>query len=167
MPVQELDGQLRRAVKLIGQADSLIIAAGAGMGIDSGLPDFRGKNGFWKAYPALEKSGIDFYAAASGRSFQSAPIRAWGFYGHRLALYRQTRPHVGFDILRTLGEKIVGGYGVFTSNVDGHFQRAGFDPDRVHECHGSIHFCNVSLTAAMTFGVQTNFCRSLIWTPAS
>lgn len=26
-----------------------------------------------------------------------------------------------------------------TSNVDGQFQRAGFDPDGVTECHGSIH----------------------------
>jgi hypothetical protein len=35
------------------QADGLLITAGAGMGVDSGLPDFRGKNGFWRAYPAL------------------------------------------------------------------------------------------------------------------
>jgi NAD-dependent SIR2 family protein deacetylase len=28
---------------------------------------------------------------------------------------------------------------VFTSNVDGHFQKAGFPTARVHECHGSIH----------------------------
>lgn len=31
------------------------------------------------------------------------------------------------------------GYAVFTSNVDGQFQKAGFDPDGIHECHGSIH----------------------------
>jgi NAD-dependent SIR2 family protein deacetylase len=31
------------------------------------------------------------------------------------------------------------GYHVFTSNVDGQFQKAGFAPDRIHECHGSIH----------------------------
>jgi NAD-dependent SIR2 family protein deacetylase len=24
-------------------------------------------------------------------------------------------------------------------NVDGHFQKAGFDPERIYECHGSIH----------------------------
>ncbi len=35
------------------QADGLIVAAGAGMGVDSGLHDFRGTEGFWKAYPAL------------------------------------------------------------------------------------------------------------------
>lgn len=31
-----------------------------------------------------------------------------------------------------------GGF-VFTSNVDGQFQRAGFHSDRIVECHGSIH----------------------------
>ena len=30
-----------------------------------------------------------------------------------------------------------GGF-VYTSNVDGHFQKAGFSPDQVYEVHGSI-----------------------------
>jgi NAD-dependent SIR2 family protein deacetylase len=38
------------AANLIVNADALVIAAGAGMGVDSGLPDFRGNEGFWKAY---------------------------------------------------------------------------------------------------------------------
>jgi NAD-dependent SIR2 family protein deacetylase len=64
---------------------------------------------------------------------------AWGFYGHRLKLYRETRLHEGFAILRKWGEKAPKGSFVFTSNVDGQFQKAGFDPRRIAECHGSIH----------------------------
>jgi NAD-dependent SIR2 family protein deacetylase len=52
------------------------------------------------------------------------PELAWGFYGHRLELYRRTTPHRGFGILRRLAERS-GRFFVFTSNVDGHFQRAG------------------------------------------
>ena len=48
------------AAALIDQADGLLITAGAGIGVDSGLPDFRGTEGFWKAYPALAKAGIHF-----------------------------------------------------------------------------------------------------------
>jgi NAD-dependent SIR2 family protein deacetylase len=44
---------VERAASLIEQADALIVAAGAGMGVDSGMPDFRGKDGFWRAYRAL------------------------------------------------------------------------------------------------------------------
>ncbi|MEO7331763.1 MAG: NAD-dependent protein deacetylase, partial [Minicystis sp.] len=38
---------LRRAASALGEADALLITAGAGMGVDSGLPDFRGTQGFW------------------------------------------------------------------------------------------------------------------------
>lgn len=43
------------AAALLDEADALIIAAGAGMGIDSGLPDFRGNEGFWRL-PGIARS---------------------------------------------------------------------------------------------------------------
>ena len=129
----------QKAASLIAQADGLIVAAGAGMGIDSGLPDFRGKDGFWKAYPALRGARMDFRDIASPAAFRAHPSLAWGFYGHRLDLYRHTSPHAGFALLRRWGEKMPRGYSVFTSNVDGQFQKAGFDPGSMHECHGSLH----------------------------
>jgi len=130
--------QLARAAEAIAQADALVVAAGAGMGVDSGLPDFRGTEGFWKAYPALGRERVDFYAIACPESFRTDARRAWGFYGHRLQLYRATRPHAGFDLLRRWGQGMAHGLSVFTSNVDGQFQAAGFAPDSVHECHGAI-----------------------------
>ncbi len=129
---------LARAAELITQADALIVAAGAGMGVDSGLPDFRGTEGFWKAYPVLGREQVDFYSIACPDAFRTDPRRAWGFYGHRLQLYRATRPHAGFDILKRWGQTRPLGLTVFTSNVDGQFQKAGFAPDSVDECHGSI-----------------------------
>lgn len=132
------DAQLAHALELIEQADLLVIGAGAGMGVDSGLPDFRGSEGFWHAYPALANSGIDFYAAANPRRFAEVPRQAWGFYGHRLNLYRRTLPHAGFEILSRWGSRSEHGMAVYTSNVDGQFQRAGFAGDAIWECHGSL-----------------------------
>ncbi|KFE66366.1 hypothetical protein [Hyalangium minutum] len=57
--------ELRRAAEAIRSADALLIGAGAGMGVDSGLPDFRGNEGFWKAYPAYAKLGLDFASMAN------------------------------------------------------------------------------------------------------
>ena len=59
-----------RAASLIDQADLLLVAAGAGMGVDSGLPDFRGNEGFWKAYPALARAQLAFASVASPRTFE-------------------------------------------------------------------------------------------------
>lgn len=129
----------KRCAEVISRADGLLITAGAGMGVDSGLPDFRGQTGFWQAYPALAKAGFDFQDIANPVAFRANPHLAWGFYGHRLNLYRHTVPHEGFAILRRLGKTMPKGMFVFTSNVDGQFQKAGFSNSQVHECHGSIH----------------------------
>lgn len=136
----DLEGCAEVAARLLLDADGLLVCAGAGMGVDSGLPDFRGTQGFWSAYPALGAARIRFEQIANPAAFTSDPRRAWGFYGHRLRLYRQTLPHEGFAILRQIGERLDHGVAVFTSNVDGQFQRAGFDEQSITECHGSIHW---------------------------
>lgn len=123
----------------LATADGLLIGAGAGMGVDSGLPDFRGNEGFWKAYPPFARLGLGFTSLANPRWFDEDPALAWGFYGHRLELYRKTTPHVGFTRLRDYAARLPHGAFVMTSNVDGQFQKAGFDPARVCEAHGSIH----------------------------
>ena len=133
-----IEPSLDRAAAEIAAADAILIGAGAGMGVDSGLPDFRGPQGFWRAYPPYERLGLHFTAVANPRWFVQDPELAWGFYGHRMGLYRRTRPHEGFAILRRWAERMPHGGFVYTSNVDGHFQRAGFDPDRIVEVHGTI-----------------------------
>lgn len=109
------------------------------MGVDSGLPDFRGDTGFWKAYPLYERLKIRFVEMAMPRHFMEDPAFGWGFYGHRTNLYRDTQPHSGFEILKEwIAERDLDAF-VVTSNVDGQFQKAGFDEHRIVEIHGSIH----------------------------
>jgi NAD-dependent SIR2 family protein deacetylase len=150
----------QKAAKLIAEADGLLITAGAGMGVDSGLPDFRGNAGFWKAYPALGQAGIEFTKIANPAAFAREPRLAWGFYGHRLALYRRTVPHAGFDLLQQMAAQLRHGAFVITSNVDGQFQKAGFNPAQVLEIHGSIHHlqcagpCGDTIWSAETLMVE-------------
>ena len=55
-----------------------------------------------------------------------------------------------------------GGCFVFTSNVDGQFHKAGFDPQRIVECHGSIHHlqcvenCTSDIWPAGDLSVEVN-----------
>jgi NAD-dependent SIR2 family protein deacetylase len=128
-----------RVAELIAKADALLITAGAGMGVDSGLPDFRGKDGFWRAYPALRRLGLSFEEMAQPSWFDDRPEMAWAFYGHRQQLYRATKPHDGFRMMLEWGRAMPAGYFVVTSNVDGHFHSAGFAGQRILEKHGSVH----------------------------
>ena len=144
--------EFSEAKKIISDADALFITAGAGMGVDSGLPDFRGLEGFWKAYPKVKELGLRFEEMANPEWFESDPHLAWAFYGHRLHLYRDTEPHDGFRKLLDLSNTKKYGSFVFTSNVDGQFQKAGFAEDRIMECHGSIHHLQC-----------TDNCQGMIW----
>ncbi len=139
---------IKQAKQIIKEADAVLITAGAGMGVDSGLPDFRGVEGFWNTYPVIKDLGYRFEEMANPKWFEDEPTLAWAFYGHRLNLYRETIPHDGFTKLLKLGKSKKGGYFVFTSNVDGQFQKAGFDDNSIMEVHGSIeHFqCRDSCT---------------------
>ncbi|MCF6184517.1 MAG: hypothetical protein L3J56_07810 [Bacteroidales bacterium] len=131
----------KKAAKVVKNAKALIYTSGAGMGVDSGLPDFRGNKGFWNEYPAISHLGISFSEMANPHWFSNNPKLAWAFYGHRYNLYKNTAPHQGFQILLNLGNQKEHGYFVFTSNVDGQFQKAGFDRNLIEEVHGSInHF---------------------------
>lgn len=140
-----------KAAKVIKEAEIFIITAGAGMGVDSGLPDFRGDHGFWQAYPPYARLGLSFVDCANPEHFQRDPAFGWGFYGHRTNLYRSTVPHEGFHIIRKWIERNHADYFVVTSNVDGQFQKAGYADERLVEVHGSIHHlqchkpCNCSI----------------------
>ncbi|SMC27642.1 Sir2 family protein [Andreprevotia lacus DSM 23236] len=79
LPDAGLRDAARRAAACLRGADALLITAGAGMGVDSGLPDFRGNQGFWQAYPALGRAKLAFSSIANPQAFRADPALAWGF----------------------------------------------------------------------------------------
>ncbi|KNC46576.1 silent information regulator protein Sir2 [Thecamonas trahens ATCC 50062] len=145
--IEEALGALKRAA-------AVFVMAGAGMGCDSGLPAFRTPDGFWKAYPPFAARGLEFHEVSTPKWFDEDPTMAWGFFGHRHQLYTAAEPHSGYHRLLELisakepigvtnggedddGGDVPPGF-VFTSNVDGAFVKAGYPPQAIVECHGSL-----------------------------
>ncbi|CAH7356004.1 NAD-dependent protein deacetylase of SIR2 family [Vibrio chagasii] len=129
--------QLKAAQKAIEEAQVGVILTGAGMSASSGLPTFRGKEGFWEAYPPYKNLGIEFEKMASPNSFERHPELAVGFYGHRLTKYRETNPHKGYALIDEWIKSLEYGGFIVTSNVDGHHFVRKESP--VYEVHGSIN----------------------------
>jgi NAD-dependent SIR2 family protein deacetylase len=121
-----LDATLReglvKASRAIHSADAIFFTSGAGLGVDSGLPDFRGPQGFWKAYPPLSKLGLQFQEVSNPMWFIKDPTFAWGFWSHRYHLYKNTQPHFGFQIMKNWAQSKNDRYFCFTSNVDGQWE---------------------------------------------
>ena len=67
------------AAAILRETKHLLISAGAGMGVDSGLPDFRGNAGFWQAYPPYQKLALSFVDLANPFSLIGTPNKAGAF----------------------------------------------------------------------------------------
>ncbi len=103
---------------------------GAGVSTASGIPDFRGPQGLWTTNP-------DAVRMATIQSYVDDPqVRrdAWRWRCATRVSSREPNPaHLALVDLERAGHLDV----LVTQNVDGLHQRAGSDPARVVEVHGS------------------------------
>jgi NAD-dependent deacetylase len=103
---------------------------GAGISTESGIPDYRGPGGVWErnAPPTLS----DF------RQNPDTRRQYWAERRERYAALRDTQPNAGHLALARLQSSGRLSY-VITQNIDGLHQKAGSNPDRTIELHGSAH----------------------------
>lgn len=123
---------------LFEQADCLVISTGAGMGKDSGLPVFRNENGLWGQIE--ENEGRSIFEISNPAYLDENPVKAWKFYAMRMKMFAEHQPHEGFYMLKEWIQKYQLNYFVLTSNIDSYFQRAGYDPMKIRELHGSMNY---------------------------
>ena len=126
-----------KAAKLIKNARSIVILAGAGMSEDSGSKTYEDSDELLRDFPELQKEGITTYKEmAKAKWFARKPHLAWVFANHSIAGFQQNEPHQGYQILKSWVDAKHSGC-VITTNVDNAFYRSGFT--RVFELHGN-HF---------------------------
>lgn len=128
-----------KATSILSQADGCLILAGAGMSADSGIPTYRGNAAFSETNPVYKRLGIPYESIASAKTFRRFPEYLLAYHGSRLDLFREAEPHQGYDVLRDLVAEMPDGYHVYTTNVDGAFEKAGYQSDSITEIHGSMH----------------------------
>jgi NAD-dependent SIR2 family protein deacetylase len=114
--------------QLFHNASGLVIFAGAGMSVDSGIPDFRGNSGIWTS----DKQ--NFIKFASGSAFHKNPLDSWNFYITRFMRHGDSIPHRGYHQLLDCHPDIY----VVTSNVDELFHKCGYDSRKIFEIHGNL-----------------------------
>lgn len=126
------DEQIEVAGRLLGAAQRVVVLTGAGISTDSGIPDFRGPNGVWTKNPRAEK-------ASTLSSYVHEPeVRRAAWQARLASPAWQAEPNEGH---RALVELELQGrlHTLVTQNIDGLHQRAGSDPDKVVEVHGTMH----------------------------
>ena len=135
---KELKQKLKISKSYIDEAGALLIVAGAGMGIDSGLPDYRGPQGLWNTWHPAAELNMKYEDLSTHETFVNNPELAWGFQTYLTKLYHDLDPHQGYyDLFNIASKKFNNNYFVITSNVDSQFLKSGFNPEQLYEVHGS------------------------------
>ena len=114
-------------VQAMRAAQSVFVLTGAGMSAESGLPTFRGVNGYWGTHRVED--------LASPQGFARDPRTVWRWYNERILAYRDAQPNAGHYALAQL-ESRVRALTIATQNVDSLHARAG--STNVLELHGHL-----------------------------
>ena len=116
------------------RGDRVVFLTGAGLSAESGIPTFRGPEGYWTV-------GSTHYhptEMATWRSFEAMPEEVWRWYCYRLGVCREAPPNVAHHaLLKFDGARPEQSF-LITQNVDGLHFRAGQSPDRMALVHGNI-----------------------------
>ncbi len=127
-PAADTARAIAAAAGVLRAAQRVVVATGAGMSCESGIPTFRDAlTGLWARYDPEE--------LATEAAFRRHPARVFGWYAWRRRLVRAATPHPGYHALVAL-ERFVPELVIVTQNVDGLHRRAG--SRRVVELHGSL-----------------------------
>ena len=133
----ELEPLLGSALKASGR---WLFLTGAGISAESGVPTFRGPEGYWR----VGSRNYHPEELATRRAFAGTPAIVWDWYLHRYRTCTQAQPnsahHALVEAARLLGERFL----LITQNVDGLHRRAGSPADRLYEIHGNIAYARCS-----------------------
>lgn len=117
---------LQAAAQAIAQGKHVIAVTGAGISVESGIPDFRSPGGIWDTYPPEQ------YATAD--AFMSDPDRVWNMWYDLGAMLGDVEPNAGHHALTQLQE-LGRLHAIVTQNIDNLHQEAGCTA--VTEYHGN------------------------------
>ncbi len=124
------DSDVARARALLDQARRVVVLTGAGISTDSGIPDFRGPEGVWTKNPEAEKMAtLQYYVS-------DPELRQRSWQNRLTSPIWDSEPNAGHAALVAL-ERSGRLDTLVTQNIDGLHQKAGTDPARIVEIHGT------------------------------
>ena len=107
----------------------VLVLTGAGVSAESGIPTFRGKDGYWK--------NLDPTKLATPEAFARDPQLVWDWYRERRQRIRSARPNGAHEAIARLAQR-TDEFLLVTQNVDDLHTRAGIPAEKMVRIHGDI-----------------------------
>ncbi len=127
--------------RLLHEGSGLVLwLTGAGISVESGIPTFRGKEGYWR----VGSRNYQPQEMATWSAFQEMPEEVWAWYLYRRGVCRGAEPNAAHDAIAAAERDGRERFVLVTQNVDGLHLRAGNTLDRTYQIHGNIDFMRCS-----------------------
>ena len=124
---------VRVVLRNIGAGDgNVVVLTGAGISAESGIPTFRGPEGYW----TVGSSVYTLEEMATNAMFRRDPETVWRWYLHRFTVCRDARPNAAHDALVRLEQEFGNRFLLITQNIDGLHLTAGNSSQRTYQIHG-------------------------------
>lgn len=121
-----MESLIHQAAQIILESKMTIALTGAGISVESGIPDFRSAGGLWSKYDPFEFASI--------KTFMANPEKVWKMHREIEGLIMNAKPnsaHIGMGNLEKMGLL----HTIITQNVDNLHQAGG--AKNVIEYHGN------------------------------
>ena len=128
---------MEEAKYILKNADAIYLTSGAGMSVDSGLPDYRSNLGI---VAELHNRGYNYNDMCNPQTFINNIEFAWGWYAEHMKQFMSKEPHDGYHLIKKYIDKQKLDYFILTSNVDCMWKKTGFDANKIMEYHGSMDY---------------------------
>jgi NAD-dependent protein deacetylase/lipoamidase len=107
----------------------VLVITGAGVSAESGIPTFRGKDGYWR--------NLDPIKLATPEAFARDPELVWQWYRERRERIRDAKPNAAHEAIAKLAQR-ADEFLLVTQNVDDLHERAGLAKAEMVQIHGDI-----------------------------
>jgi NAD-dependent deacetylase len=107
----------------------VLVLTGAGVSAESGIPTFRGKDGYWR--------NLDPAKLATPEAFAREPQLVWDWYLERRQRIRNAQPNAAHEAIARLAHH-ADEFLLVTQNVDDLHARAGMPAEKMVQIHGDI-----------------------------
>jgi NAD-dependent protein deacetylase/lipoamidase len=107
----------------------VLVLTGAGVSAESGIPTFRGEDGYWR--------NLDPTKLATPEAFARDPQLVWDWYRERRQRIRNAQPNAAHEAIAKLA-KHTDEFLLVTQNVDDLHARAGIEKENMVQIHGDI-----------------------------
>lgn len=131
-----MEAAIRLLTRAIRKKLQITILTGAGISAESGIPTFRGPEGFW----TIGSREYHPQEMATFAMFSRDPEAVWVWYLYRMGLCKRAAPNAGHLALASMESRLKDHFTLITQNVDNLHIRAGNTLARTFQIHGNIFY---------------------------